>query len=270
MIKIAQVKVVVVGATGRMGQEVVKAVNNEANLKIVGAVDIRHTGEDIGNIAGLSPIGIMVHNNLEEVFQATSPDVMVDFTTPENVVKNIKTAIQYNVRPVVGTTGIGQQELEEIISLCEGKQLGALIAPNFAIGAVLMMIFAKQAAKYMPNVEIIELHHDNKLDAPSGTAIKTAQLISEVRDNFRQGHINENEKIPGARGGDYEGMRIHSVRLPGLVAHQEVLFGGIGQTLSIRHDSISRESFMPGVILAINKVIDLKGVVYGLENIITE
>lgn len=253
-----------------MGQEVVRAVHKEENLKIVGVVDIRHQGQDIGTLTGLGSIGIEVHNDLAEVFMATKPDVMVDFTTPENVVKNIKIAIEHKVRPVVGTTGIPQEELREIINLCEEKDLGAIIAPNFAIGAVLMMIFARQAAKYMPHVEIIELHHDQKLDAPSGTAIKTAELIKQEREAFHQGHLNEYEKITGARGGDYDGMRIHSVRLPGLVAHQEVIFGDVGQTLTIRHDSINRESFMPGVILAINKVLNYKGVVYGLEKIITE
>ena len=270
MITISGIKVVVIGACGRMGREVVKAVQAADNMQVVGAVDVIHNGEDIGTLLGMGSISVPIHSKLEEVFLATSPDVMVDFTTPENVVKNIKMAISHNIRPVVGTTGISREELAEINGLCEEKSLGCIIAPNFAIGAILMMIFAKQAARYMPHVEIIEFHHDQKLDAPSGTALKTAELITKERKVFQQGHPSEEELISGARGGEFDGMRIHSVRLPGLVAHQEVIFGDIGQTLSIRHDSINRESFMPGVVLAVSKAMDLKGVVYGLENIITE
>lgn len=177
-------------------------------------------------------------------------------------------ALSHGVRPVVGTTGFSETDIEELRRLAEEKELGAIIAPNFAIGAILMMKFAQMAANYFEDVEIIEKHHDRKLDAPSGTAIKTAELISKVRQSKQQGHPDEKEELVGARGANVDGMRIHSVRLPGLVAHQEVIFGGVGQTLTIRHDSLNRESFMPGVKLAVEAVLNLKTLVYGLEHII--
>ncbi|MDP4172156.1 MAG: 4-hydroxy-tetrahydrodipicolinate reductase, partial [Bacillota bacterium] len=156
----------------------------------------------------------------------------------------------------------------ELESLCEEKELGCIIAPNFAIGAVLMMKFSQMAAKYFNDVEIIEMHHDQKLDAPSGTAVKTADMISEVREAKKQGHPNEKETMPGARGAEFEGIRIHSVRLPGLVAHQQVMFGAEGQTLLVRHDSYHRGSFMSGVKVAVETVMKIDRFVYGLENIL--
>lgn len=253
-----------------MGREVVKAVLGEEDLQLVGAVDQTNNGTDIAVLAGLDPCGVPVARNLPRMLQETAPDVMVDFTVPESVVENIKLAIENKVNVVVGTTGIKPEEIKTLDELAQAAGVGVVIAPNFAIGAILMMKFAAQAARYLPHVEIIELHHDRKLDAPSGTAVKTAELIMESREAFRQGHPDEYEKFPGARGGEFGGMRLHSVRLPGLVAHQEVLFGGLGQVLTIRHDSITRESFMPGVILAVRKVVGMKGVTYGLEKLITE
>ncbi len=177
-------------------------------------------------------------------------------------------ALAHGVRPVVGTTGFTDTDIQELTQLAEEKELGAIIAPNFAIGAILMMKFSQLAARYLTDVEIIEQHHDQKLDAPSGTAIKTAQLIATEREEKQQGHKNEKEDLAGARGANFEGMRIHSVRLPGRVAHQEVLFGGEGQLLSIKHDSLNRRSFMPGVKLSIEHVLKLDTLVYGLENLI--
>ena len=178
------------------------------------------------------------------------------------------TALEHGVRPVVGTTGFTEENLITLQKMCEDKGLGCIIAPNFALGAVLMMKFSQMAAKYFNDVEIIELHHDQKLDAPSGTAVKTAELIREVRESKEQGHPNEKEIIPGARGANIDGMRIHSVRLPGLIAHQQVMFGSDGQMLTLRHDSFNRESFMSGVKLAVENVMKLDVLVYGLENII--
>ena len=177
------------------------------------------------------------------------------------------TALEKKVSPVVGTTGLDDAAKEKIRDATEKFQTPAFIAPNFAIGAVLMMLLAKQAAKYMPDVEIIELHHDKKLDAPSGTAELTAKMISEVRNAHKQGHPDEVERLANVRGADYEGIHIHSVRLPGYVAHQEVIFGGLGQTLTIRHDSTGRDSFMPGVLLACKKVRTLSGLTIGLDKL---
>lgn len=267
---VLMIRVAVIGALGKMGQESCKAILNADGMDLVGAVDNKEIGNSFAAIMGKPDMGIFYSTDLEEVIKEAKPDVLVDFTRPGIVQGNTEIALQYGVRPVIGTTGLNGAEIDKFIKLSAEKKIGGLIAPNFAIGALLMIKFAAEAAKYLPHVEIIELHHDQKMDAPSGTAIKTAEAIESVRGFMAQGMPSEFEKIEGARGGNYEGMRIHSVRLPGYVAHQEVLFGGIGQTLSIRHDSISRESFMPGLILAIRKVMGLESLVYGLENLLFE
>lgn len=265
------VRVAVCGAAGRMGREVVRALAREDGLKLVGAVDPHSPGADAGVLAGLDPLGVTVSGDLEEMLEEANPRVMVDFTAPAAVAANARTAIRAGVHPVIGTTGMNSEDLAELRRLCAETGVGGFVAPNFAVGAVLMMKFAEMTAKFMPAVEIIELHHDQKADAPSGTAIKTAEMISSARGGYRQPSATKVLKIDGVRGGNYDGgIRIHSVRLPGLVAHQEVIFGGLGQTLSIRHDSISRESFMPGVLLAVRRVVGLREMVVGLENLIFE
>ncbi|MED4783165.1 4-hydroxy-tetrahydrodipicolinate reductase [Brevibacillus choshinensis] len=246
-----QIRVAVAGANGRMGQEVVKMLGEDTQLVYTGNLDTRGDEESI-------------RLQLEEM----KPDVLVDFTTPHSVYRHMEICLKYGVRPVVGTTGLTPEQLQEMTERYQDAGLGAIIAPNFAIGAILCMKFSAMAAKYMPHVEIMELHHDRKLDAPSGTALKTAEMIAAVREDLKQGHPEEKETIPGARGAEYEGFRIHSVRLPGMVAHQEVLFGAVGQTLSIRHDSINRESFMPGVNMAVKAVVNMNSLIYGLEHLI--
>ena len=176
--------------------------------------------------------------------------------------------LRAGAHPVVGTTGFRPEEIRRLQRLAASENRGGLIAPNFAIGAVLLMKFAADAARYFPAVEVIELHHDQKLDAPSGTAIKTVEMIREVSTEERKPLAGETETLPGARGARYMGVPIHSVRLPGFVAHEEVIFGGLGQILTIRHDSVSRESFMPGVLLAVRKVVQLDALYYGLETIL--
>ena len=260
------IKVMVSGACGRMGQAVLKAVIEDSELELVGAVDLAG-GADAGELVGLGKNGVIVGTDLEAVIDASRPEVMVDFTRPDVVYANAVKAIKKGVSPVIGTTGLSDEEKAELAELSKANNTPVFIAPNFAIGAVLMMLMARQATKYMPEVEIIELHHDKKLDAPSGTALQTAAMISEVRKAHVQGNPEETEKVAGARGADVDGMRIHSVRLPGYVAHQEVIFGGLGQTLTIRHDSLNRESFMPGVCLACKKVRNLEGLVIGLDKI---
>lgn len=259
--------VIVNGACGRMGQAVLKAVQEADGLELVGAVDIKG-GADTGSLVGLPANGILVETDLEALLARKKPEVMVDFTRPDVVFGNVMTALAHKTSPVVGTTGLSDEQKAEIAKAAEENDTPAFIAPNFAIGAVLLMVMSRQAAKYMPDVEIIELHHDKKLDAPSGTAIQTAAMIAEVRKAHKQGNPDEFEKLEGARGADYEGMHIHSVRLPGYVAHQEVIFGGLGQTLTIRHDSMNRESFMPGVVLAAKKVRGLKGLTVGLDKLL--
>ena len=195
-------------------------------------------------------------------------DVWIDFTIPKVAYEHTRFALEHGLAPVVGTTGFTTEEITDLIELSREKNLGGLIAPNFAIGAVLLMQFAAQAAKYFPNVEIIELHHDKKKDAPSGTAVKTAELISQVRQPQEQGAPDEEESLPGARGANYQGMHIHSVRLPGLVAHQEVIFGSQGEGLTLRHDSYDRVSFMTGVNLGVKEVVKRHELVYGLEHLL--
>ena len=261
-------KIVVAGPRGKMGSEAVRLVENTEEYELVAVVDHKHGGQLLNELEGISKLPLPVYSDLAQCLMEVKADVLIDLTTPEVGMNHTKTALQLGVRPVVGTTGFSPDNLKELEDLCKEKELGCIIAPNFALGAVLMMKFSQLAAKFFPDVEMIELHHDKKLDAPSGTAVKTAEMISEVREGKIQGHPNEKETIQGARGADYNGMRIHSVRLPGLIAHQQVMFGSDGQTLTIRHDSYNRGSFMSGVKLAVDTVKNVNTLIYGLENII--
>ncbi|RLQ92551.1 4-hydroxy-tetrahydrodipicolinate reductase [Planomicrobium sp. Y74] len=263
------IKVAIAGARGRMGQEAVYTIMKDQNMELVSVLDYKEIGETLADTK-LFPqtFTVPIFMDLTELSNKTKPDVLVDLTSPESVYQHTREALELGIRPVVGTTGFSDEELKELSAYSAEHGIGCIIAPNFAIGAVLMMKFAEQAAKYLPDIEIIEMHHDQKLDAPSGTAMKTASLIADNRKTHNQGHPKEKETIAGARGANYDGMRIHSVRLPGLVAHQQVLLGGDGQLLTIRHDSFNRGSFMSGVALSINKVMELENLVYGLENII--
>ncbi|WP_337103444.1 4-hydroxy-tetrahydrodipicolinate reductase [Paenibacillus sp. YIM B09110] len=262
-----KIKVAVVGASGRMGREVVKMVLEDEALQLVAAVAPSAGPVDAGIFAGVRETGVTVSATLEEALASAGADVLVDFTVPQAAYSNAKKSILHGVRPIMGTTGFTPEQIVELDELCKERGIGGLIAPNFSIGAILMMKFAAQASKYMPHVEIIEYHGDQKLDAPSGTSIKTAELISQVRQELRQGNPKEEETIEGARGGYYNGFRIHSVRLPGVFAQQEVIFGGHGQTLKIRHDSYDRAGYMPGVNLAVKKVMNYSGMIYGFEHI---
>ncbi|RLQ95118.1 4-hydroxy-tetrahydrodipicolinate reductase [Falsibacillus albus] len=262
------VKVIVAGPRGRMGAEAVHLVHNEDHFELAGVLDRKHEGLSLSEIKGFQGIDVPIFTDIEECFRTTQADVLVDLTTPDVGYFHTKTALEFGVRPVVGTTGFSKEQLNELKELAEEKGIGCIIAPNFAIGAVLMMKFSQMAAKYFQDVEILEMHHDQKLDAPSGTAVKTAEMISKSREPKKQGHPKEKETIEGARGAEMDGMHIHSIRLPGLVAHQQVLFGADGQTLTIRHDSYNRQSFMSGVKVCVETVIKLDTLVYGLENIL--
>ncbi|WP_040208378.1 4-hydroxy-tetrahydrodipicolinate reductase [Neobacillus jeddahensis] len=263
------IKVIIAGPRGRMGSEAVKLVTNTANFALVAVIDYKYDGMMLSDVEGFQSISnVPIYSKIEKCLQNVEADVLIDLTTPEVGMHHARTALAYNVRPVVGTTGFSKEDLMELQQNCTEKDLGCIIAPNFAIGAVLMMKFSQLAAKYFADVEILEMHHDQKLDAPSGTAVKTAEMIAEVRETKKQGHLNEKETIKGARGADFDGMHIHSVRLPGLIAHQQVLFGSDGQTLTIRHDSYHRGSFMSGVKVAVETVMKQNTFVYGLENIL--
>jgi len=262
-----RITVAVAGATGRMGREVVRMVLEDDSLKLVAAVARTARDQDAGSLVGKQDTGVRISGDLAAALDAAKPDVLVDFTTPQSAMANAVTAIERGVRPVIGTTGFTPEQIAELDKLCRAKGIGGLIAPNFSVGAILMMKFAAMAARYFPHVEIIEYHGDQKLDAPSGTSIKTAEGIAKVRKEFRQGHPNEEEVIEGARGGYYNGFRIHSVRLPGIFAQQEVIFGAFGQTLKIRHDSYDRAGYMPGVNTAIKKIMSVTGMIYGFEHL---
>jgi 4-hydroxy-tetrahydrodipicolinate reductase len=265
---VEKIKIVLAGPRGKMGKEALKMIENTPHFELAAAVDSRNEGKRIKDLQGLPPFEALIYEDLHKCLDEIKADVLIDLTKPEIGKKHLEIALERNVRPVIGTTGFTDEDLRRLSDLAADRQTGAIIAPNFAIGAILMMKFSQMAAKYLPHVEIIEKHHDQKLDAPSGTALKTAQLISETRKSVKQGHPEETEDLPGARGAEMDGMRIHSIRLPGLVAHQEVIFGGEGQTLTIKHDSMNRASFMPGVRLAVESVMKIDQLVYGLENII--
>ncbi|SET90648.1 4-hydroxy-tetrahydrodipicolinate reductase [Salinibacillus kushneri] len=262
------VNIIVAGPRGKMGSEALRLIERTENYELVGCIDRKHDGMNINDLENLPNLDARIYAEPQQAFQELKADVLIDLTSPEVGYLHTRLALENGVRPVVGTSGFTSEQLDEIQQLTEQKELGAVIAPNFAVGAVLMMQFAKWAAKYFPDVEIIEKHHDQKLDAPSGTAVKTAQLIEEVRSSKIQGHPEEKETLPGARGANEDGMRIHSVRLPGLIAHQEVIFGGTGQGLTIKHDSYHRQSFMSGVKLAVDEVQNINMFVYGLENLL--
>ncbi|MEJ6951664.1 4-hydroxy-tetrahydrodipicolinate reductase [Natronospora cellulosivora (SeqCode)] len=261
-------KVLVNGACGRMGREVVKTIVEETDDLLVGVCDQVNVGQNIMDILALEGDELLIRDSFSGLIVESKPDLIIDFTTPSVVMDNLKTGLSNGVDMIVGTTGITDVDLKVISKLAEENDANALIVPNFAIGAILMMRFAEEAAKYLPDVEIIELHHDKKVDAPSGTALKTAELIKSSRKSKNTNPIQEIEKIKGARGGEIDGINLHSVRLPGLVAHQEVIFGAEGQSLLIKHDSYNRRSFMPGVRLALEKIDQIDGLVYGLEKLL--
>lgn len=261
------IKIVVAGFRGKMGSTATQMVLSQADFELVAVVDPLAQAETLADYPEYPGLDIPVFTDKEGVLPL-QPDVWIDFTVPEFSVVHTRFALENGIRPVIGTTGFDEETVAELATIAKEAGVGGLIAPNFAIGAVLMMEFAQKAAQYFPDVEIIELHHDNKLDAPSGTAIKTAELISQNRRYKKQGNPAEKESLAGARGAEYEGMHIHSVRLPGLVAHQSVQFGSVGEGLTIRHDSYDRSSFMTGVALACRKVMELEELVYGLEHLL--
>ena len=272
----APIPVLVNGAAGKMGREVIRAIAQSEDMTLVGAVDHnpQYQDRDAGELAGLGEaLEIPITNQFEPMLafaaQEKQPAVMVDFTHPSSIYNNIRSAIAYGVRPVVGTTGLSAEQIGELADFADKASTGCLIIPNFSIGMVLLQQAAVSASQYFDHVEIIELHHNQKADAPSGTAIQTAEILAEMGKPFNPTVVEETEKLPGARGSiANEGIRIHSIRLPGLIAHQEVIFGAAGQVYTLRHDTSDRACYMPGVLLAIRKVLLLKSLIYGLEKIL--
>lgn len=238
------IRVAVLGAKGRMGSEAVRAVEGADDLELVAALDV-------GDPLDLS-----------------GAEVAVDFTHPDAVMGNLRACIDAGVHAVVGTTGFDEARLAELRAMLDGTPVGVLVAPNFGIAAVLMMQFAAQAARFFDSVEIVELHHPRKADAPSGTARRTAELVAQARQGMAPMPDATSTALDGARGADVDGVRVHAVRLAGLVAHQEVLLGGAGESLTIRHDSYDRASFMPGVLLGVREVGQRPGLTVGLEHLL--
>lgn len=259
------IKVLVNGAGGKMGSEVVRSVVQEEGLILVGGVDPKDSGKDIGDLVGIEKKGIIVEHQLSDALKNSKPEVVVDFTSPAIIYENAKMVLGAGINMVIGTTGLTAAQRDDLAQICTETGANCLVAPNFSLGAVLLMKVSTEIVKYLPNVEIVELHHNHKLDAPSGTAKLTAEKMAAAR--VLEPDADETiESLSGVRGGCYENIPIHSIRLPGYVAHQEVLFGGYGEILTLRHDSLDRKSFMPGVMLACKKVVTTKGLVYGLEN----
>ena len=241
------IRVLVNGAAGKMGTEVCVAIKNAPGLQLVGKAG---KGDD-----------------LPDSIKTSQAQVVIDFTTAAAAFENAAKIIASGAHPVIGSSGISSEQLTLLQQRCAEKKLGGIVAPNFSIGAVLLMRCAVECARYFPDVEILELHHNQKADAPSGTALHTAEMISAVKAAVPPNPA-EKELHSGARGARYQGIPIHSIRLPGLVAHEEVIFGGLGQTVTLRHDTLNRSAFMPGVCLACHKVVELDTLIYGLEHIL--
>ena len=249
----SKIKVVINGALGKMGCAAVKAVSNHPELLLAGALDRSH--------------------NLADELRKIAPDVVVDFTDAASGYENTRTIIEAGCRPVIGTSGFTESDVSELQTLALKNQTGGVIVPNFALGSVLLMKYAREIARFFPNVEIVETHHEKKRDAPSGTALKTAEGIALTRGERAASPLSPSQStdlIPGAQGATHHGVKIHSLRLPGHLAHQEVIFGGTGEVITLRHDVLDRECYMPGVCMACVEVVKINHLAYGLENLLFE
>lgn len=258
------IKVLVNGALGKMGTTLLGAIEKAEDMQLVSAVDIAMQDEEENE-----SFGVFTSSSLNNAIENSNPDVVIDFTQPDSVFENAKLCMLNGTNIVIGTTGLIENQIMTLREISKEKNVGCFIAPNFSTGAVLMMKFSQMASRYFDNAEIIEFHHNQKKDAPSGTAIKTSQMMAQVKEDFTLNNCKEAETLLGARGAIAKNkLHIHSVRMPGFMASQEVIFGGKGQTLRIIHDSHDRECYMPGILLAIRHVAQNKDFIYGLENIL--
>jgi 4-hydroxy-tetrahydrodipicolinate reductase len=260
------ITVLVHGALGKMGKEVVAAISRDPELELVGAVDIKATQDLLTLPDGSKKVPLS--SNLSSLLETCHPKVLLDFTIAEAAMSAARLALKKGVNAVIGTSGLSDENLKEISRLAEDNKVGVVVAPNFTIGIAVLLNAVKAAAKHFDYVDIMEMHHHEKADAPSGTALATAKAMVQARGKPFLYSKTKKETLSGTRGGEIDGVAIHSVRLPGFVASQEVVFGGQGQTLSIRHDTIGRECYMPGVILAIKEVVNRKGLVFGLDTLL--
>ena len=273
------IPVLVSGALGRMGSEVVNSVLNSSDCELVAAIDTnkKNNGENISQLLNLKKSEVIVSNDLEGSLCSISQDyrnekikpVLVDFTHPDSVYENTRSAIAYGISPVVGTTGLTPSQISDLAIFTQKANIGCAIIPNFSVGMVLLQQAASVAAKFYDNIELIEMHHNQKADSPSGTCIKTAEMIEEYPKKYNQSLVKESESLKGVRGGVRDsGLNIHSIRLPGLLAHQVVIMGSPGETYTIKHDTIDRKAYMPGVLQAIRKIGKFDSLIYGLEKLI--
>ena len=273
------IPVLVSGALGRMGSEVVNSVLNSSDCELVAAIDTnkKNNGENISQLLNLKKSEVLVSNDLEGSLCSISQDyrnekikpVLVDFTHPDSVYENTRSAIAYGISPVVGTTGLTPSQINDLAIFAQKANIGCAIIPNFSVGMVLLQQAASVAAKFYDNIELIEMHHNQKADSPSGTCIKTAEMIEEYPKKYNQSLVKESESLKGVRGGVRDsGLNIHSIRLPGLLAHQVVIMGSPGETYTIKHDTIDRKAYMPGVLQAIRKIGKFDSLIYGLEKLI--
>ena len=260
------ITVLVHGALGKMGKEVVGAISRDAELELVGGVDIKATQNQLTLPDGSRKVPLS--SDLSSLLESTKPKVLLDFTIAEAALSAARLALKKGVHLVIGTSGLTDENLKEIAQLAEDNKVGALVAPNFTIGIAVLVNAAKEAAKLFDYADIIEMHHQEKVDAPSGTALATAKAMVQARGKPFSYSKTKKETLSGTRGGEIDGVIIHSVRLPGFVASQEVVFGGLGQTLTIRHDTISRDCYMPGTIMAIKEIVKRKGLIYGLDTLL--
>jgi 4-hydroxy-tetrahydrodipicolinate reductase len=269
------IPVVVAGALGRMGAEVIGAVVASGDCQLVAAIDTspEHQGEDVGLALSRPELGVAINADFEASLCLASQQhpgsVLVDFTHPKVVYEHTRAAIAYGVAPVIGTTGLSAEQISDLADFASKASMGAAVIPNFSVGMVLLQQAAAAAARFYDHAELVELHHNRKADAPSGTCIKTAELMEELGKTFNQAELEEHESLAGCRGGlRASGLRLHSIRLPGLVAHQEVQFGALGESYVLRHDTFDRAAYMPGVLLTVRRVRQLPGLVYGLERLL--
>ena len=273
------IPVLVSGALGKMGSEVVNSVLNSSDCELVAAIDInkKNNGENISQLLNLKSSEVFVSNDLEGSLCSISQEyrnqnikpVLVDFTHPDSVFDNTRSAIAYGISPIIGTTGLSPSQINDLSIFAQKAEVGCAIIPNFSVGMVLLQQAASVAAKFYDNIELIEMHHNQKADSPSGTCIKTAEMIEEYPKKYNEDLVIESESLKGVRGGVRDsGLNIHSIRLPGLLAHQVVIMGSPGETYTIKHDTIDRKAYMPGVLQAIRKIGSFKSLVYGLERLI--
>lgn len=264
------IRVVLAGINGRMGRLSCRVVSEDGDFALTGAIGrpgSSYIGKDVGELTLGQKLQVHITENVEEAL--TDADVLLDFTVAESSVENARIALQNGVRPVIGTSGISDSAVDELTRLASEHNLGGMIVPNFSVGAVLMMEFARQAGSFFENVEIVEMHHTRKLDAPSGTAMHTVKKLASTGNKFNRQEVEEHELLAGSRGGSGQnGVRVHSLRLPGLISHQEVIFGGPGELLTIRHDSFNTDCFVNGIRMALNAVMNLSGIEVGLDKIL--